>query len=456
MNLDTLNPNVLPVGPIRRQHLMNPIAAELNQTLDEGNPHVAAMLSSIGRNLFFPKGILSQGAEAKEKAYRMNATVGIATDADGIMHFPSVMKEICGLKPEDAITYAPSYGLLGLRQAWQEALREKNRSLAGREISLPVVTSGITHGLSVFSDLWVDPGDLVLLPDPMWGNYNMIFSVRKGADIRPYPLFAEDLSFDLTGFEAALRSAARERDKIVVLLNFPHNPSGYTVSREEGRRIADILTDIAGGGTGVVAAFDDSYFGLFYEEETLKESLFAAVAGRDPRLLAVKLDGATKENFVWGLRVGFITYGADIEGDPGAFFGALEKKTAGCVRGSISNASHLGQSIVLKSMQNPDYSAEKAEKFEILKKRARRVKAVLSHPRYADAWDVYPFNSGYFMCIRLKTVNAEALRVHLLDTYGVGLISLGESNLRVAFSCLEEKDIEALFETIYKGIADLS
>ncbi len=45
------------------------------------------------------------------------------------------------------------------------------------------------------------------------------------------------------------------------------------------------------------------------------------------------------------------------------------------------------------------------------------------------------------MCIRLKKVNAEKLRVHLLDQYGVGLISIGEDNLRVAFSCIEESDI---------------
>jgi hypothetical protein len=56
------------------------------------------------------------------------------------------------------------------------------------------------------------------------------------------------------------------------------------------------------------------------------------------------------------------------------------------------------------------------------------------------------------MCIRLKTVSAETLRIHLLDQYGVGLIALGESNLRVAFSCMEEADVEKLFDTIFQGV----
>lgn len=435
---------------------MNPIAQGLNEILKEANPHLFEMLSSVGRQLFYPKGIITQGAEAKEKAHHMNATIGIATDADGIMHLPSVMAEIPHMKPEASITYAPSYGVQDLRTAWQKAIRDKNPSLGECAISLPVVTSGITHAIGVFADLWVDPGDTVILPDMMWGNYRMILSVRRGAEIVTYPVFTEDLRYNPDAFEDMVRTQAAQRDKIIVILNFPHNPSGYTVSREEGQRMADILVDIASQGTNVIAAMDDSYFGLFYEEETLKESPFALLCGRHPRLLAVKMDGATKENFVWGLRVGFITYAAYFEGTPAVAYDALERKTGGCVRGSISNASHIGQSIVLRLMQGSTYDQEKEEKFQVLKARAKRVKQVLADPKYADVWDVYPFNSGYFMCLRMRDVSAEKLRVHLLEKYGVGLISLGEHNLRVAFSCLEERQIPELFDLVYTGARELA
>ncbi|MGB8427754.1 MAG: hypothetical protein WCD88_18355, partial [Desulfobacterales bacterium] len=140
----------------------------------------------------------------------------------------------------------------------------------------------------------------------------------------------------------------------------------------------------------------------------------------------------------------------------GPVYDALERKTAGCVRGTISNASHLSQSIVLKSMQSETFAAEKAAKFEILKRRALRVKTVLADPKFGDAWEAYPFNSGYFMCLKLKTVAAEKLRRHLLDTYGVGLIAIGDKNLRVAFSCIEEQDLAELFDIILQGVTDLS
>ena len=434
---------------------MNPLAQELNEIITPANRHVFEMLSEVGKNLYFPKGILSQSAEAKEKAYRFNATIGMATEKGRTMHLPSVMAMINRLEPEESLTYAPSFGIMPLRKAWKAAILQKNPSLAGRGVSLPVVTNAITHGLSVLSDMWVDPGDAIILPDKMWGNYSLIFSVRRGADIVQYPLFNDRGVFNLTAFEKCIRSEAERREKLIVLLNFPNNPTGYTVSPAEGKDIAAILKGVAEEGTNILAITDDAYFGLFYDDTAMKESIFSLLAGQTPRLMAIKLDGATKENYAWGLRVGFITYGAFLEGDDGPVYDALERKTAGAVRGSISNASHLGQSIMLKSLQAGTYFAEKEEKFKIMKERAMEVKRVLADSKYDRAWEAYPFNSGYFMCLRLKTLEAEPLRVHLLDKYGVGLIALGTRDLRVAFSCIEKEGIQELYDTVLKGVLDL-
>jgi aspartate/methionine/tyrosine aminotransferase len=436
---------------------MNVIAKELNDLISQANPHIMEMLSNMGKALFFPKGILSQSAEAKIKAHRINATIGIAKQGGHVLNLPAVTRFVQGIEPDDYLPYAPSFGLPGLREQWKKDIYEKNPSLTGCDISLPVVTSGITHGVSIFSDMWIDPGDVIILPDMMWGNYNMTFTVRNRAKIVHYRAYDDALTrFNVDDFESVIRAQAKKHDKIVTVLNFPHNPSGYSVTRKESDRVADILLDIAESGTNVVVACDDAYFGLFYDEETSKESLFARLAGRHARLAAIKLDGATKEDYVWGFRVGFITYG--MATDPAKIDGlnqALEKKTAGCIRGNISNASHLGQAILLKAMADPDYPVQKQEKFHLLKQRAAKIKTVLADDSYQSGFDVYPFNSGYFMCIRLKDVDAEQLRLHLLDKYGVGLIAIGDRNIRVAFSCLEEMDVKPLFDIVMQGITDL-
>ena len=200
---------------------MNPIAEELNHIIRNENPHIMEMLSRIGAQLFFPKGILSQSAEAREKAHRLNATIGIATEADDIMCFESVRDSIRDISPKASLSYAPSFGIPDLRKVWQASLFEKNPSLAGKTISLPVVTCGITHGISMFADVWIDPGDVVILPDMLWGNYNMILGLRKAARIRSYPIFTSSGAFNVEAFEEAVKDEAQKNKKITVLLNFP-------------------------------------------------------------------------------------------------------------------------------------------------------------------------------------------------------------------------------------------
>ncbi|MNI61166.1 hypothetical protein D3C73_1164190 [compost metagenome] len=127
----------------------------------------------------------------------------------------------------------------------------------------------------------------------------------------------------------------------------------------------------------------------------------------------------------------------------------------GIIRATISSGPHPSQTFVLHALNSPDFTTQKQEKFEIMKGRANRTKNILDSGKFDDVWSYYPFNSGYFMCLKLKTVDAETLRIHLLDQYGVGTIALGSTDLRVAFSCIEESNIDELFTLIYQGVKDL-
>ena len=435
---------------------MNPLAQALNDQIAAVNPAVLDMLSELGASLYFPKGILSQSAEAKEKAKLYDATIGTALERGMAMNLPSLMGPLGEIPPDEALLYAPAAGLPDLRKAWQEKNLADNPGLAGASMSLPVVTSGLTHGLSLLGDLFVDRGDVLLLPDKLWGNYRMIFGLRRGADIRTFPFFAGN-GFDQGAFAAALDGiAASGAKKVVVLLNFPNNPTGYTPTEAEGEAIAATLAAIAEKGMNVVAILDDAYFGLFYGDEPMRQSLFGKLAGRHPRLLAVKADAATKEVFVWGLRVGFLTFSVGGAPSDSPLYAALVAKTMGCIRSAISNCCRLSQTLVLRSLAGGTFYRERAEKVAVMERRALEVKRVLANPAFAEAWDVYPFNSGYFMCLRLKKVDAEALRLHLLDAYGIGTIAIDGTDLRVAFSCLEVEQIEDLFAKVHEAWRDLA
>lgn len=434
---------------------MNPLAQELNEQIRRNNPHVYEMLSPLGKRLFFPKGILSQSAEAKEKAFRFNATIGIALEKGEAMHLACIRDMVNGLEPNDVFPYAPAAGKPGLRDKWREKQLAESPSLRDKQIGRPIATNALTHGLALAGDLFVEPGDTILLPDKFWGNYRMILEVRKEGRIVHYPFYDGSGRFNVPGLEKGIEEQATGGRKLIVLLNFPNNPTGYSITLEEAEAVSRLLVETARKGTPLIVILDEAYYGLFYADGLFTESLLGKLANQDERLLVIKLDGATKEEFVWGFRVGFLTYGLGPRGDLGAVYEALEKKTAGAIRGSISNSPHLSQTLVLKALESPDFRRQQAEKFALLKGRARKVMEVLRNPKFEEAWTVYPFNAGYFMCLAVRGADGEALRKHLLDAYGVGVIAAGGNDIRVAFSCIEEADVEALFELIYRGIMDL-
>ena len=436
--------------------VLNPLAIALNEKLQKAAPEILAMLSAMGRRLYFPKGILSQSAEAKQKATRFNATIGIATEGDGPMHLASAAKHLVDIKPAEAFPYAPPAGQPALREAWRDKQLAENPSLRDKKIGLPVVTSAITHGISLVGDLFVDPGDCIVIPDKLWGNYRLTYEVQRGAKIATFPFFAEG-GLNVDGFARALAENAAGRDKLIVVLDFPNNPTGYMPTPAESEALIAALIAQAKAGTRIVAVFDDAYFGLFYHlgKPSMTESLFALAANQHPNLLAIKLDGATKELFVWGLRCGFITIGPGRAETADEVCEVLDAKLRGAIRGGISNIPQLSQSIVRKVLGSPTIRAERAQKLETLKARAAKVHEVANDPRFADSWDVYPFNSGYFMCLAVKGAEAEKVRLHLLDTYGIGVIATGPTDIRVAFSCLEVADVKPLFEDLHKAIQDM-
>lgn len=435
---------------------LNPLARELNARLEQASPEVASMLSPLGRRLYFPKGILTQSAEAKQKGHRINATIGVATEKGGPMYLPSIAQYLVDIEPADAFGYAPPAGRPALRERWREKLLAENPSLEGKTFGQPIVTSAITHGLMLAGELFLSEGDRVLLPDKLWGNYRLSYEVRLGAKIVTYPFFSGG-GFNTDGFASALTEHASACDKLAVLLNFPNNPTGYVPTPAEGAAIVDALLHTAEAGGKLIVFCDDAYFGLYYHlgQPSMTESLFALLTGRHPNLLAVKLDGATKEFFVWGLRCGFVTFGPGNAETADEVCDVLDVKLRGAIRSGISNVSQLSQTLVEKALATASVDVERKQKQEILRARAEKVYEVANLPRYRESWEVYPFNSGYFMCVKLDGLDAEKVRVHLLDEYGIGLIATSPTDLRIAFSCLEVEDVEPLFETLHKAIQEL-
>ena len=442
------------------QESLNPLAAELNAVLSE--TIAGRLMSPLGKRLYFPKGIIAQSAEAKKSAHFANATIGMAYNNGKPMILSAITESMPTLSADQAVAYAPTAGVEQVRQEWKKLILNKNTSLKPDNISLPVVVSGLTSGLSLLAEIFLAEGQNLITSDPCWDNYSLIFKERRNANLLEIPFYGNirdtafnecasiECAFDGLDIERISKEAEKEAEKgqLRVLLNFPNNPSGYSPTKAEAEALAALFLKIAEKGTDILVLCDDAYFGLFYEDNIYEQSIFSLLADLHPNILAIKIDGPIKEDFVWGLRTGFISFGS--KGLEEKHYTALVTKLMGAIRSSISCANTPAQHIIIKALEDKRSRDEKNNFQDILKKRYKKVKQFLAENPNHPKLKAFPFNSGYFMSFSCKDVSAEKLRQTLLNEHGIGVIALGETCLRVAFSSLDEENINHVYKTIFE------
>lgn len=430
---------------------MNELAIELNEVLKTSLCY--SLLSEEGKRLYFPKGIVAQAAEAGEKAKKYNATAGLATKAGQPFHFSDIMDMYKDgvFKPSDIFSYAPGGGDKKLRKLWKEEMIRKNPTLKGKKFGEPLVFGGLTHAISVAATLFVPAGSTVVCPDLFWDNYDLIFSDLRGAELKLFKFFNDEGHLNVEGMKKALLECPGDAR---IILNFPNNPTGYSPSVKEKDAIVKALKEVA-KVKKVFVIIDDAYFGLFFEEETNKESLFADLVDLDENIFVAKGDAATKEYMVWGFRIGFLTFGG--KGLSDDVYDALSKKALGAIRCTVSNCDRPGQSMLVKALEEgKNTKRDMDDLFGEMKERYLALKEVLKkHEGEYDLLKPYPFNSGYFMAFSTLGRSAEGLRSYLLDKYQAGTVNIFDKTLRVAFCSVEKDKIRDLVDVIYKAAGEL-
>jgi aspartate/methionine/tyrosine aminotransferase len=429
---------------------MNPLADELNTIL--AGTIAGRLLSNLGQRFYFPKGIIAQSTEAKKSAFTANGTIGMAYSNGKPLILSAIADNMASLTPEESVAYAPTAGVEKARMVWKELMLQKNPSLNSAIISLPVVVPGLTSGLSLTADMFISKGSSIISSEPCWDNYSLIFEVRRGAELIPVPFVSTGPGLDMEVIRAGVRHMA-QTGTVRIIFNFPNNPSGYSPTTAEEEALVSLIQETAEGGADVLVICDDAYFGLFYEDNISRESLFVRFAGLHERVLAIKIDGPIKEDFVWGLRMGFLTFGS--KSLDYIHYEAMIKKLMGAIRSSVSCTNTSAQYLMLKAMEDVRTPGEKERYRNMLQRRYNLVKTFIKANPNNPVLRPLPFNSGYFMSFHCE-VDAEALRQELLAKHGIGVIALGEHYVRVAFSSIDEEKITAVYRAIYDTAVKLS
>lgn len=203
----------------------------------------ATRLPGVGTTIF---SVMSQLAAAHDA---INLSQGYP-DFDGP---PALRQRLQHHVDQGRNQYAPMAGIAPLR----EQIAAKVAILYGRPTDAEgevTVTPGATAAIYCAITALVRPGDEVIVFDPAYDSYVPAIILAGGVPVR-LPLQPPAFAIDWTRLADALNPRTR-----LVIVNFPHNPSGAVLDAGDLERLAELLRP-----TATLLLADEVYEHLVYD-----------------------------------------------------------------------------------------------------------------------------------------------------------------------------------------------
>ncbi len=323
--------------------------------------------------------------------------------------------------------YTASTGIPPLRKAIYEKVRTEN----GLHVPDPdhvVVTNGGMHGLYITFRALLDPGDQVIIPDPMWTEVRENIRLAGGEPVGVRLEPQQGYRYDPERIEAAITSRTR-----AIFVNTPHNPTGAVADRETLEAIAALAEkhDLA-------LISDEAYEHVIYDGAR-HISLGSLPAARERTISIFSL---SKTYAMSGLRLGYVVVNDEK---------VLEriKKLVRCTINGVNSVTQYGAVAALTGPQ--DATRAMAREYQ---HRRDVLYAALEKAPYLQ-----PFKPGgaFYIWCRISpdwpgyqgARDDWAMTNYLIDRAGIGSSpgtafgAAGEGHIRFAFSCSTEQVEEA-------------
>ena len=276
------------------------------------------------------RAIFAKCAELRKQGIEVTALTLGEPDFDT----PEYVKDACKKALDLNLTkYEDNNGPVELRQAICEKLKaENNLEYTPDEIS---VTTGVAQGMFASMLSFLNPGDEIIVPDPVYLTYSAIPNIA-GAVIKNYRLLEEnDYQIDIDELESLVTA----KTKMIVVVS-PSNPTGGVLDKSSLEKIADVAKN-----HDLLVLSDEIYERLTYDEDKPAISI-ASLPGMKERTIV--LNGLSKSMAMTGWRIGYMA--APIE-----LIEPMNRMTFYMTAGATTFAAHAA----IEAMKNADGSIEK-------------------------------------------------------------------------------------------------
>lgn len=186
--------------------------------------------------------------------------------------------------------YTPNRGLPQLCRLIAEDLKRKNDTDYNPDTDI-IVTMGVSQGLDIALRSIIDPGDEVILVEPCYVSYAANVTLIGGVPVILSTSAADNFKIDLEKLKSLITAKTK-----AILLNYPANPSGATISRATLEEIAALAIT---GNFFIIS--DEIYSAITYDVEHFSITSIPEVLDR-----TIYLNGFSKTYAMTGWRLGYI------------------------------------------------------------------------------------------------------------------------------------------------------
>ncbi len=335
---------------------------------------------------------------------------------------PNHVKEACKKAIDEGMTkYTDNIGIEPLREAICQKLKKEN----GLEYTVDEinVTTGVAQGMFAVLLSFLNPGDEVLVPDPVYLTYSAIPNIA-GAVVKSYRLLEEN-NFQPDILE--LESLISHKTKMIVVVS-PSNPTGGVITETNLQKIA-----LFAKKHDLLVLSDEIYERLIYSE-TKKHVSIASMQGMKER--TILLNGLSKSMAMTGWRLGYIAA-------PAILLEPINRMTFYMTAGATTFVQHAA----IDAISNEDGSVEKMRQ-EFKQRRDYLVAEVNKLRNFSCAM---PEGAFYvFMNIKKTNMTSRQFCDYALDKYRLALVpgdafgNCGQGFVRMSYAASMEVLDEAV------------